>query len=537
MKLSTLTQRNHAHHEELWARYNALYVGADAFRACVADFLPRNPMEEESNYSMRCKSAQYTNYVGPIIDFYAAKVMNAPVEAKPVDDAEEPPFYAEWREDVDGAGTNLVDFFRSRFVAACVSGRGWWVAEMPDAGDVPASNMAEFEARGLGRATISPIDRSQIIDWQEDERGDLVWAIVHSVDRPRPSPTDVRGLIVETWKVYDRAIVTTFAVAYTEDRPPRPEDDIPQVAQRPHGFSRVPLLGMGFEGTRAAHVKVGLRRIALSASEIRGLWPMGRLADIQVAHFRQEAGLEWSIARTCYAMPVFMMESDPPKMGAGYFIMIKPTERVEWTAPPTAHLAIAAQRVAERRDEIYRVANQLAQGVDNNAAAIGRSGESKLADAESTEVILTIFGAFVREAIEKTFDLISEARAEVDMRPADKPLRWTVSGLDKFDVTDVAALMAAATQFEALAVPSKTARTAIKTRAAIALLPGASETERKTIAEEIEAGIGAEEAARAQGVPPGGPGAVTSPASGKPAPARTKAPIERKALAAKKAAA
>lgn len=532
MKLSTLQQTNPSHHGKLWARYHALYVGADAFRHCISEFLPRNPMEAPETFVARCESAQYTNYVGPIIDFYAAKVMNAPVEAKPLDDADEPPFYAEWREDVDGAGTNLVDFFRSRFVAACVKGRAWWRLSLPDPGEVPAANMAEYEARGLGRVLVDPIDRSQIIDWQEDDRGELEWAIVHRVERPRRSPEEQRGTIVETWEVYDRENVTTYAIAYTENKPPRPEDDIQPTSRRPHGFSRVPLLGMGFEGTKAAHVKVGLRHIALSASEIRGLWPMGRLADIQVAHFRQEAGLEWSIARTCYAMPVLNIQdtANIPTMGAGYCMVLGQNESITWTAPPTAHLAMASQRVADRRDEIYRVANQLAQGVDNNAAAIGRSGESKLADAESTEVILVIFGAFVREAIEKTFDLISEARAEADMRPAGEPLKWAVAGLDKFDVTDVAALVTAATQAAMLNIPSKTANAAIKSRVAIALLPGLDEKTRQTIKEEIEDGTSAEEQLQVPEAPP------ERPAAPKPMTRPAKAPVVRKALAAKRAA-
>jgi hypothetical protein len=454
---------------------------------------------------------------------------------------------------VDGAGTNLVDFFRSRFVAACTKGIGWLLAEieLPATDEQRPKNLAEFETSGLGRVTIAAVDRSQVLDWGGEDPSDPDWVIVHRADRPRRSPEEERGVIVETWDIYDRSDVTTYAVSYTEKQVPKDSDEIKQVAKRPHGFSRVPLLGMGFESTRPAHVKLGTKHIALSSSEIRGLWPMARLADIQIAHFRQEAGLEWSIARTCYAMPVFTLTDDTrlPTMGAGYYIKLGMNESVNWTAPPTAHLAIAAQRVSDRRDEIYRVANQLAQGVDNNAAAIGRSGESKLADAESTEVILTIFGAFVREAIEKTFDLISEARAEADGRPANDPLKWTVSGLDKFDVTDVAALMAAATQYAVLNVPSKTATAAIKTRAAIALLPGLSEAQRKVIHEEIEAGTSAEEHINVPEAPPEKPSATSSraaeraptpqrpPAVAATPPARTKAPVVRKALAAKKAGA
>lgn len=494
MKYAALNQKHPTYDAADWAKYQALYEGGPSFHA--AHFLPKNPAEEDTSYAMRCASAQYTNYIGPILDWFAAALMAAPLDIRPQDkDAEPPPYYAAWKEDVDGVGTDLVDFMRERFVGACVKRLAWWAIEMPaDDEEQPAENLAMWEERGLGNARLVTFDRDQILDWHTDDRGELQWVIVHSADRPRADPESSRDAVMERWRIYDREKVTTYEVTYTEKDPPRPEDEIPMVSQRPHIFGRVPVVAMGFDGTRPTHVKIGARKVSMSPSAVRGMWPMGRLASIQVAHFRQEAGLEWSIARTCYAMPVFrgMDDKAPPRMGAGYYIQIGTSESFDWTAPPTAHLAIAAQRVDSRRDEIYRVANQLSQGVDNNAAAIGRSGESKLADAENTKVILAIFGALVREAVEKTIDLVSRGRGEA--------IRWSVQGLDKFDITDASVLVATAIQAQALAIPSRTATVELKYRSAIAMLPGLTEPTRQIIRKEIEDGTNAEEAMRVREV-------------------------------------
>lgn len=485
MKLEILNQRHPAYRAETWSRYSAAYVGGDAFRERCREFLPRNPMEEELHHKTRCDRAHYTNYVGPIIDWFAAKLMSSALEVKA--DIEAPPFYAEWQEDVDACGTDLVDFMRARFVDACVKGRSFWVVELPDDGGVKPASLADYEERGLGRVTIGAIDREQVLDWETDERGELEWAIVYSSERPRRAPDDKRSTVVERWRIYDREKMLTFEAAHDENKPLQPEQDIPLAAARVHGLGRVPIVGMGFEGNRATHVRVGARHLTLTESQVRGLWPMARLFDVQVAHFRQEAGLEWSIDRTCYAMPVFSVNEDwePPKMGAGYYLKLGPSEKMDWSAPPTAHLEVAAARVDSRRDELYRVANQLAQGVDNNAAAVGRSGESKRADAAGTDVLLAVFGSISREAIERTYDLVSAARSET--------IKWSVSGLDRFDEDNVADLVAVANQTQMLQIPSPTFRRSLLTRIARTLLPGLDEPTRQLIQKEIEDGVTAEE--------------------------------------------
>ncbi len=441
-------------------------------------------------YHARKAEAHYTGYVGPILDFFSAKLLSAAILARPksrsvleskgpdAPDAVVDSFYAQWKEDVDGAGTDLVDFIRSRFSSACVKGRSWWLVEMPE--DDGAVSLAEWESRRLGDGYVTALDNEQVLDWEVDGRGQLEWAIVHSFETRRPSVGLSRGRVRETWRVYDAATLTTYAVEYDPTKgEPRPESAV-LVGSRNHGFSRVPLVRLGFVGVRGVKVKVGGRTVRLSSSAIEGFWLMQRLADPQIAHFRSEAALDWNIKRTCYAMPVFRVvdTTKPPVMGAGYYIMIGEKEGCEWIAPPTDHLDLVSKRSHDLKDAIYRVANQLAQSVDNSASVQRRSGESKQADASSTEVTLRVYGALCREAIEQTYELLSEGRGD--------SVVWSIEGLDTFSLTDAEQVVDAATKAQGLRVGSLTFQKELTLRVADALLPGVDQGTKDAIRREIE---------------------------------------------------
>src|SRR6185295_614718 len=103
-------------------------------------------------------------------------------------------------------------------------------------------------------------------------------------------------------------------------------------------------------------------------------------------------------------------------------------------------------RLSTLKDEIYRVATQMARGVDNNAAAIGRSGLSKQADASATERVLAAYGELVCEALEDTYQTISAARND--------GLTISVKGMDAYDLADSATLIANAATTQTLGIPS-----------------------------------------------------------------------------------
>ena len=174
-----------------------------------------------------------------------------------------------------------------------------------------------------------------------------------------------------------------------------------------------------------------------------------------------------------------------PAMGAGYAMVIGENDDLIWAAPPSAPFAVISDEAKAQKDEIYRVAQQMAQGVDNNAAAIGRSAQSKHADTSSTEICLVAYGAVVREALEKVYDLIAEGRGD--------SVKFRVGGLDRFNLTDPTSAVENALSAKTLDVPSLTFKKELMMHTTEALMPSLSQDKKDAIRKEIEAGVAKQE--------------------------------------------
>jgi hypothetical protein len=168
----------------------------------------------------------------------------------------------------------------------------------------------------------------------------------------------------------------------------------------------------------------------------------------------------------------------PPAMGTGYYLSLGVGESLEWPAPPSAPFDTISSYVDTLKDELHRVAIAMAQGVDNNAAAIGRSGESKDADANATQKILAALGKIVVLAWERTFDLVSQGRGE--------SIRWQASGMDDYDdAPDLGTLIEDVMSIDSLKIGSPTLDRELHTRVAMTALGECDEKTRAAVLEEI----------------------------------------------------
>lgn len=467
--LENLDCTNSGYDAEYWADLDALYRGGKAFRERIRRFLPQNMMEPGAVYDQRLREASYRSHMGPMIDYFVAWLFSGSFAIRAKDDAgvtiaEPNPFYARFREDV-GGDVDMTDFMKERFKSALVKKRAHWICELADDGqpDWP-SNMAEFERRGFGRATLRRIDPEDLYDWELDEKGNLRWCVVHAHRRVRPSVFVTRSWNVETWKVYDATNVTTFEITYEDGKRPASTELISQKEPpRPHGFLQVPL------GT-------------LEIPE--GLWIANRLADPQQEHFRMATGLAWAIKRTCYAMPVFHLEeaTRPPVMGTGYYIMLGLQEKMEWSSPQNQSFDVISKEVDAQRNDMFRMGHQMALGLDNNAETVGRSADSKDQDNAATRVMLNAYGAIVAASVEETYEMVSDARG-------DRDVSWSIEGFSGYDTATAPEVIANAINAQMVNIPSKKFLTEIKVKVANATMPEMSQDMKDQIRQEITAGV------------------------------------------------
>lgn len=461
MLLKLLQTKHPEFDADTWADYWALYAGGQEWRKRAPRFIPPNPQEPADVYTQRLSAAHYRSYLGPIVDYFVAYLFSSKLVQRAMVDGKETEaddFYSRFKEDCDGGGTDLVEFLRNRLTRTMVHGKAFWLVELPRAEALPRTR-AEWREQGLGDAKIRSLDRTEILDWSKDDRGRFEWLITYEASKPRRTPLEAREYTLHRWRVYDRQSVSVFEYLQPDGQPMEPDTDVGLVEQYDHGFDEVPI-------------------VALCLPE--GLWVANRVESSQREHCQLSNANSWLIRRTCYAMPVFKLRdrTHPPKMGAGYYLMIGLEEGFEWTAPPASPFGAIQAEIAVQKDEIHRIVHQMAQGVENNAAAVGRSGLSKQVDADATIVMLKAIGAVIREAVERTYDMLSRARGE--------DLDWSVEGLDDYSAEDVEALLTAIAQSMALDIPSPTFAKEVRKRAALALVPGAPQDVRDTIVKEID---------------------------------------------------
>ena len=449
---------------DLFRQYDALYRGGKAFKGLLEQFLPVNPLEAPDTYALRKRQAAYRSYVGPIADFFAAQLFSSPFHVRAgVDGRTEAPdlFYAELREDVDNAGTDMSTAMKARFLTALTKGVAWCVAELPDRQGVDPESLAEWNKRNLGRVRVLPLEPDDVLDWEVDSAGQLEWVITHSKQLRRDDPRQARTLVTETWKLYDAANVETFSIVYDPTKATlREKDLIPSQGAKPHGFLRVPVIEMRLP---------------------EGLWLLNRTAAAQVEHFQLSAAMSWAIKRTCYPVATFSTEEDDlPSVCAGSIIKIGKDEKFDWVSPPATSFEVLAAQIYAQVLEIYRVAQQMAHGMNASAAALDRSGDSKAADNAATEICLTAYATHVREWIEDLLELVSDGRGDIDVK-------FSIEGMKEFNLDSKTGNVNNIKTALDIGVPSKTLKKELYFGLVDLLIADASQATKDKIREELEA--------------------------------------------------
>lgn len=444
-------------HKLMWRMYRDLYTGGQEFKVRAAEYLLRRQKEPLDVYSERLHRVFYENYIGSIIDWYAATLFRR----EPTVHVEEGldsgrRFLTEFSDDCDRRRTKLSTFFRHRLTDALIFGSSHVLIDFPRAFTAP-QNRAEEDSQGISRAFLVPFEAEDLINWSCDERGDYEWVVLRRKIRRQPR-VDSPDTVDETyWYYYDKQFYRTYRRIEAGEEP----HSIELVAQGTHCLARVG--------------RVPLITFKLS----QGLWLMNKAANLQLEHFNKSNALGWAITMGLFAMPVIYSDREWNQIvGESYFIQLGPGDKFGWTEPDGKVYQIAAQNLESLKEEIYRVC-YLSQASGEMTGGHSQSALSKQLDFAITQEVLRGYGAAIKEAITSVVMAISDARQD--------ELAVSVSGLDELDISDFSTELQQATALLQTGIDSPTLKQQIFERLAFKYLSDARQETKEQIASEISA--------------------------------------------------
>jgi len=441
----------------MWKQYRDLYAGGEQLRASASEYLVRRHKEPGEIYQERLSRAFYENYIGSIVDWYAATLMRRePVLLMEGTDGAAKSFYTALADDCDLKGTSLSEFFRQRFIQTMVYGGSFIVVDFPRVGTAGAPaplTRGEEDASGRSRAYLVDYGPDEVINWNYDPSGGLEWAVIRTSCLQQSQVTDAKWERETRWIYYDRENFRLYRKA--GDSGP-----IELMDEGRHGLAslrRVPMF----------HMKVS-----------EGLWLLNKAALLQLEHFNKSNALSWALTMGLFASPVVYSDREFKQIvGESYYIQLGPNDRFGWTEPEGKVYQIAADNLNQLKDEIYRVCYLMIQAGD--ASGGGRqSAVSKQLDFNTTQEVLRGYGDAVKETMKQVLWAIAAARQD--------GVSIGVSGLDEFDFDDLSTELDDAKKLLDLGIGSETLIKQLFKKLAFKYLSDARQEVKNQVAEEID---------------------------------------------------
>jgi hypothetical protein len=438
----------------MWKQYKDLYAGGERLRMDASQYLVRRNKEPGDVYQERLSRVFYENYIGSIVDWYAATLLRrVPVIQFEGNDSGAKTFYSLLAENCDLKGTNLYEFFRQQFIQVMVCGSSFVVVDFPKSGGA-ALTRAEEDASGMSRAYLTDYAADEVINWNHDDSGGLDWVVIRTSYLRQSKVTDEKWEKETRWIYYDRENYEIYGKA-GESSAVEKIDEGPHALAKQH---RVPL----FE------TKVS-----------EGLWLMNKAALLQMEHFNKSNALSWALTMGLFATPVIYSEREWSQIvGESYYIQLGPNDRFGWTEPEGKVYQIAADNLVRLKDEIYRVCYLMNQAEGSHGGYLKASGLSKQIDFSVTQEVLRSYGATVKDTMKQVLRAIAEAREdEVEIH---------VSGMDEFDIGDFSNDLDDAKKLLDMGIESETLKKQVFKRLALKYLSDTRQDIKNRVAEEID---------------------------------------------------
>jgi hypothetical protein len=428
-------------------KYRDLYAGGEQFKANAPEYLIRRQREPGEVYSERLSRVFYENYVGSIVDWYAATLFRRePVITFEGHHEQAKTFFAELVEDADRRGTSLADFFRRQLTESLVAGTSYVLVDFPRVTTRPGTR-GEEDASGASRAYLVEYAADDVINWSRDGHGNFEWVVIRTKQIKKDRVEDPEWRTETKWLYYDKQ---TFRI-YGED-------------------------GIMDQGT---HGLAKLGQTPLFALRIpEGLWMLNRAGSLQLEHFNKSNALSWALTMGLFAMPVVYSDREFSQMvGESYYIQLGPEDKFGWTEPEGKVYQIAADNLSRLQEEIYRVCYLTQAGAALDVTG-QQSGLSKQRDFSITQEVLRAYGDAIKEQIRRVLRATASARED--------GLDVSVTGMDEFDIADFGTELEDARQLLGLGVASPTLKKEVFKKLSLKYMCDSRQDVKDRIAEEIE---------------------------------------------------
>lgn len=443
--------------KRMWATYLDLYQGGERLKVNASQYLVKRHKEPSEIYSERLNRVFYENYIGSIVDWYAATLLRRePVLTYEGPNAAAKAFFNSFAEDCNRKGANLCDFFRQRLVETLIYGRSYVAVDFPRVNS-PVRSRAEEEATGRSRAYLVDYRPDEVINWAYGDDGRLDWIVLRTSHIRQAQVGDSEWKKETRWIYYDREKYKIYRKVDSADE--KREAELEDEGR--HGL--------------ASQCRVPVFELAVSD----GLWLVNKAGLLQLEHFNKSNALSWALTMGLFATPVIYSEREWNQVvGESYYIQLGPEDRFGWTEPEGKVYQIAAENLVRLKDEIYRVCYLMVQSGGTQSSHLGQSGVSKQRDFSVTQEVLRAYGDAVKDTMKQVLRAIEVARQD--------GLTIDVSGLDEFDIGDFSTDLDDAKKLLDFGIQSPTLQKQIYKKLALQYLCDARQELKTQIASEID---------------------------------------------------
>jgi len=396
--------QDYAFFNETWDQIGTLYEGGTRIREAVVrggQFLTKNPKEMPEVFATRQLRFSYTNLLGNIIGWYMSALFKQPpqllkklagVEGESALKIPGPAadFCNAFEKDCDRAGTTFNDFWKQTAEAALLYRRAYVLLDlpMPDTlGDAPISLQAQKDGGLLDPFLVLYTPRN-VINWECDAYGNLVWAVIYIRTQDQEFLQDPK--VIDYWYYFDREQVALYQREVKTGTTGAGTDT---------GGEEMATL---VEGYPRPHALSNQKRVPIFDVELpEGLWLANRVFLPLVNHLNQDNALDFGLMMA--NLPQLVIEDgdngsyeEPVTVSAVAYHKLPHNGKMYYLEPEGRAYVAAQARIDNLEERVYKSCYLMDQARTNKSTPAAQSGVSKQQDKTPSRDALSGVGDVLR---------------------------------------------------------------------------------------------------------------------------------------------